>query len=88
MNVRELRDFLAQLPDDMPVILQRDPEGNGYAPAAGADSDCIYVYEGNFYGDASVYSTDWSAYDADMGLQEWEEFKNNNPRVVVLFPEF
>lgn len=44
MTVKELREALAELPDDMPVILQKDSEGNGYSPLAGADGeDSFYV---------------------------------------------
>ena len=39
MTVKELRDALATMPDDLLVILQRDGEGNGYSPIAGADGD-------------------------------------------------
>lgn len=42
MNVKELRDLLAKLPDDLPVILQSDPEGNGYHIVRGAEADHVY----------------------------------------------
>lgn len=34
MTVGELRKFLKQFPQDIPVILSRDPEGNGYSMLA------------------------------------------------------
>ena len=37
MNVKELREALAGLPDDMIVIVQKDSEGNGYSPLSGVD---------------------------------------------------
>lgn len=37
MLVRELIEQLQQLPPDLLVILQRDPEGNGYSPASGVE---------------------------------------------------
>lgn len=39
MTVKSLREALVGLPDEMPVICQKDSEGNGYSPLAGADSD-------------------------------------------------
>lgn len=30
MNVRELKEQLADLPDDLPVLLAGDPEGNDF----------------------------------------------------------
>ncbi len=37
ITVKDLRDALTGLPDDMPVILQKDSEGDGYSPCAGCD---------------------------------------------------
>ena len=37
MTVDELRNALIGLDGNLLVVLQRDPEGNGYAPAAGID---------------------------------------------------
>lgn len=39
MNVKELREALEGLPEDMPVVLQKDGEGNGYSPLSVADGD-------------------------------------------------
>lgn len=51
MTVKELREALAGLSDDMPVILQKDAEGNGYSPAAGADGEnAAYVVESTWSG--------------------------------------
>jgi hypothetical protein len=35
MTVKELREALAELPDDLLVVVSRDAEGNGYSPASG-----------------------------------------------------
>lgn len=83
MNVKELREVVANLPDDMEVILQKDAEGNNFSPLEGADPNSIYVSESTWSGD--VYSTDWSAWDAGMDKEDWEEFKKN-PRALVLYP--
>lgn len=39
MTVKDLRKALVGLPDEMPVILQKDGEGNGYSPLSQADGD-------------------------------------------------
>lgn len=54
MTVARLRDALAPLPDDMPVILQKDAEGNGYSPLAEANQ-AMYLPESTWAGD--VYPT-------------------------------
>lgn len=35
MNVKELRDILNSLPDDMLVVMSSDSEGNAYSPLSG-----------------------------------------------------
>lgn len=71
MTVKELKVEIENLPDDMEVILQKDSEGNGYSPLEGVDSDAVYVPENGYSGDA--YDVSWSADDADMDEEEWEE---------------
>lgn len=39
LTVGDLLDALANLPRDMPVILQEDAEGNGYRQAHGCDHE-------------------------------------------------
>jgi len=34
MTIAELKEAIKDLPDDMPVILEKDAEGNGYSPLA------------------------------------------------------
>lgn len=43
MTVKELKEAIAELPDDMEVILQKDGEGNGYSPLSGADPNAVYI---------------------------------------------
>lgn len=45
MTVLELIEELKNYPDDLEVILQRDPEGNGYAPLSGAEDAKQIEYE-------------------------------------------
>ena len=83
MKVKELIEVLQTLDPEMECIVQKDSEGNGYSPLAGADSHGIYIAETTWYGD--VYDSNWSAEDADMDEEEWEEILKM-PRCVVLFP--
>lgn len=53
MTVRQLRTWLELLPEtaqDMPVILQRDAEGNGYSPLAVAE-EALYAAENDWSGE-------------------------------------
>lgn len=83
MNVKELKAELEDLPDDMEVILQKDAEGNGYSPLAGANADAIYMTENTYSG--LVFSTYWTAEDVGVDEEEWARIKTN-PQVVVLYP--
>ena len=83
MNIKELKEEIKNLPDEMEVILQKDSEGNGYSPLFGTDSDAVYIPETNWYGD--VYSMDWCADDACMDDKEWEQIKLL-PRALILYP--
>ena len=83
MNVKDLKEVIANLPDEMEVILQKDSEGNGYSPLRGADANTVYIPETTWYGD--VYSMDWTAYDAGMKDEEWNDIKEK-PRALILHP--
>jgi hypothetical protein len=83
MNVKELKEAIANLPDAMEVVLQKDSEGNGYSPLDGTDPNAVYVPDNTWSGD--VYSMDWSADDACMSEEEWKEIKAK-PRVLILYP--
>lgn len=54
MNVGELRALLRGLDAGLPIILQKDGEGNGYSPLADAEL-AVYVadstYSGEVYGE-------------------------------------
>jgi hypothetical protein len=83
MTVKELKEKLTNMPDDMQVILQKDSEGNGYSPLAGADNDAVYVPENSYSGE--VYSMKWTADEADMSENEWEKIRKK-PRALILYP--
>lgn len=83
MKVSELIAELQKLDPEMECIIQKDSEGNGYSPLAGADPDGIYIKVSSWSGD--VYDATWSAKDADMDEDEWEHILNK-PRALILFP--
>jgi len=83
MTVKELKEAIANLPDEMEVVLQKDREGNGYSPLSYIDSDAVYIPNNTWSGD--VYSMDWTADDACMTDEVWEEIKSK-PRTLILAP--
>ena len=79
MIIKELKALIADLPDDMEVILQKDGEGNGYSPLSSGE-ECFYVPENTWSG--QVYGLD----DEDcMDSEDWQELKEG-PKSLVLFP--
>jgi hypothetical protein len=84
MNVKELKEALEELPDDMEIILQKDAEGNGYSPLYGADPDCIYIPETTWYGE--VRSLHHTAEDHCLEEDEWAQMQKDYPRALVLHP--
>lgn len=83
MKVKDLINALSSIDPDVEVILQKDAEGNGYSPLRGADSEAVYIADSTWSGE--VFSTDWSADDACMNEEEWNEIKAKS-RCVVLYP--
>lgn len=80
MKVHQLKSALEGLPDDMEIVLQKDPEGNGYSTLGGADPGGIYVPESG-----EVYADTWSADDACVDVAEWDLLLLQ-PRTLVLWP--
>lgn len=80
MKVSQLIAQLKKLDPDAEVILQSDPEGNGYHEVSGADAA---VYDG----DDGYHDPSWSADDAGLEEEEWEKLKKSkkNQRVII-FP--
>jgi len=79
MTVKELKEELANLPDDMELVLQIDSEGNGYEKVRGIDPDSIETDDGD------VYDATQTADEACMEEDEWEEIKKL-PRVAIIYP--
>lgn len=84
MNVKELIDMLKKEDPEKEIILQSDPEGNSFSPVSRIDGDCVYDCDDH----DKVYSLKWTAEDADMDEDEWEEFKKEQEQCVVFVPLF
>lgn len=54
LKVKDLINQLAQLDPDAVVIMQRDPEGNGYGPCAGAEGNGAWDHDEDLYGYACL----------------------------------
>ena len=83
MKVKDLLAALAEADPEADVILQKDAEGNGYSPLAGADLEAVYVPDSTWSGD--VYSLNWTADDACKTAEEWPAI-TAKARCVVLHP--
>lgn len=83
MTVKELKDQINDLPDEMEVILEKDAEGNGYSPLSYVQPEAVYVPKTTYYGEA--YELGWSAEVAEVTEEQWEEIKKR-PRALVLCP--
>lgn len=68
-----LRQALEGVPDDMPVILQKDAEGNGYSPLSSVDVTG-YVYEPD---------TTWSGEVYSVGPDDSEDPDEDDPDAYV-----
>lgn len=85
MNVKELIEELSKLDPEAQVILQRDPEGNGYSPISGAE-EAPFIQDGR---DIEVYDYEYTAEDNCMEEDEWEEIKNSKEnKCVIIWPTF
>jgi len=83
MKVKDLKEIINGLPEEMEIVLQRDSEGNGYSPLAGGDDKAVYVAENTWSG--IVYDMGWDADDAAVTEDEWKEIQSL-PRCLVLYP--
>jgi len=76
MTVKELIDKLKDLPPDMPVVMSKDAEGNGYSPLSTVDR-VWYVAESTWSGviydddDLEEAKADGMADDAEKVVCFW-----------------
>ena len=77
MTVKEFKEQVAAIPDeldDQPIVMQEDPEGNGYRTGAGIDTECYFSADGGNCGEV---------YDLD---EDEDELPDNIERCVVIYP--
>jgi len=77
-TVGALKAALADIPDDTPVILEKDAEGNGYSPLSGVYTDQVYEPDSNWSGRTYDIEPDPDDSDAYWPI--------DGVRVVVLGP--
>lgn len=82
MNVGELREFLRKYPDDMPVIMEKDAEGNGYSPLYDA-REGMYITESAWSG--WVRPTD-EQIAADSHYGDEDRAPEGSVRAIILGP--
>ncbi len=81
MTIKELKEEIESLPDNMVIVLQ---DTHGFRPLEDMFTDRIYIPYSKFYGD--VYDTTESHEDNDMTESEWIEFKSKHKKALILFP--
>lgn len=74
-TVKELIEILSELPQDSVVVLQKDSEGNGYSPLAGAEA-AKYIPENTYSGEVLCQE------DVDDGEYEGQDMMD----CVVIHP--
>jgi hypothetical protein len=79
MKVHELLEARQHMPVDAEVILQRDPEGNGYAEVDGAE---LCVWHGQ-----EALDPQRSADDHELPEALWNELRAD-PNAVVVWPKW
>lgn len=66
MTVKDLREALEGLPDDLIVIMSKDAEGNGYSPLADVDPGYTYWADSTYSGEAHPTKPD------DVDEDDWD----------------
>lgn len=71
MTVGELKQALEKVPDDMPVILSSDGEGNSYSPLASWSAGLLYEAYTTWYGEVHNPTDPDDTVDGDPCLVLW-----------------
>jgi hypothetical protein len=86
MKLGELKEIIKNIPserDGDEVVLQKDAEGNGYSPLYGVDVDSLYIPDSTW--DGVAYHKDWTADEACMDEEEWNETKSQKQFNAIIF---
>lgn len=49
VNVKQLRELLMDMDDDLPILVSSDPEGNYFDTLGAIDDGCVFVKQGREY---------------------------------------
>lgn len=84
MKVGQLKALLADLDDDAEVIMADSENGENYHKVHEMGHSIMVA---KFVGErvTGVYEADWSAADACLSQEEWDDLLKQ-PRALVLFP--
>lgn len=81
MTVKELREILANYPDDMKIVMSSDEEGNSFSPLY----DCAEsMYTDGKWDGGQIYVKD--EYIGTMGYTEEDRAPEGAEKVLVLWP--
>lgn len=83
ITVGMLIEQLKMYDPEMDIVIQKDSEGNGFSPMAGADPNGVYVAESAYGG--QVFDAEWSADDCGFEEEEWNELLDQ-PRTLIIYP--
>jgi len=87
LTVGELREFLSTLPDDMPVVMSSDSEGNRHSPLGTAMQE---MYEATSTWSGDTYATPaQSAWERAQPNSDWtdeDDAPDETVQVLSLYP--
>jgi hypothetical protein len=84
-TVGELREKLKQFPDDTPVIMSSDAEGNSYSPLAGVHA-AHYEADSTWSGEIKDTKEDWEQGAFEFGDEAYASYLGDAVPVVLLGP--
>lgn len=85
MKVKDLINQLSELDGELEIFMASDSEGNHFhtIPDNCLSELSIYQKDGR---EIDVWSLNWTAEEACMKEEKWEEMKKTYPRGVILYP--
>jgi hypothetical protein len=83
VTVKMLKQMLAGLPNNMPVILSKDTGGNRNSTLGGVDTRCFYLPAGQ---QGDVFDVDETAENNCMNNECMNFIRQEENQCIVLFP--
>jgi hypothetical protein len=84
-TVGQLKEKLAQFPDDTPIVMSSDAEGNSHSPLSYV-GPAHYLAERPWSGDIMDTREDWERDAHEFSERSYEEYIENAVPVVLLGP--